>query len=293
LYRVSYRVRRRSNFGKKFGFNQSKMKSMGLRAVVSGLALACLALPAQETKAQEIKPPPAPASAPPERQRLTPAEPKPVNERLPDGGFLLKTGTRIPLRTLTSVSTKNAAPGDQIYLETIFPLFVERVLIVPTGSYVVGTVTESRRPGKVKGRGELYLRFDTLQLPNGAAIPLNGRIGSIDAENPGQLSREEGKVTSDGSAGRDAAVVGGTALGGAAMGNWIGGQGKYAGIGAGAGAAAGLAAILLTRGPDATLNKGTTLEMIFSHDLKIAASELEPGPAGASGFAPRGGRPQR
>jgi hypothetical protein len=101
-------------------------------------------------------------------------------------------------------------------------------------------------------------------------------------------------VSSDSSAGSDAVLVGGTALGGAAMGNWVGGRGRYGGIGAGAGAAAGLAAVLLTRGPDATLSKGTTLEMIFSRDLKVEASDLEPGPAGAgSGLVPGSGRANR
>jgi len=29
------------------------------------------------------------------------------------------------------------------------------------------TVTQVKKPGRVKGRGELYVRFDTLTLPNG------------------------------------------------------------------------------------------------------------------------------
>ncbi|MBK5294920.1 MAG: hypothetical protein JJE04_24980, partial [Acidobacteriia bacterium] len=117
---------------------------------------------------------------------------------------------------------------------------------------------------------ELYLTFNSILLSSGVTIDLSGRPGGIDGGNPGQLNREEGKITSDGSAGKDAVVVGSTALGGAAMGNWIGGQGRNGGIGAGAGAAVGLAAVLLTRGPDAVLEKGAMIEMVLSRDIRMS-----------------------
>jgi type IV secretion system protein VirB10 len=46
-------------------------------------------------------------------------------------------------------------------------------------------------------------------------------------------------------------------------------------IGAGAGAVAGLAGVLLTRGPDAVLAKGTTVEMILDRQLKYSEDELD------------------
>ena len=46
-------------------------------------------------------------------------------------------------------------------------------------------------------------------------------------------------------------------------------------IGAGAGAAAGLAMILLTRGPDAVLAKGTTLEMVLERPLQFDEPEID------------------
>jgi type IV secretion system protein VirB10 len=47
------------------------------------------------------------------------------------------------------------------------------------------------------------------------------------------------------------------------------------GIGAGAGAAAGLMAVLLTRGPDAVLARGTTLEMVLDRPVSFEDSELD------------------
>ncbi len=48
-----------------------------------------------------------------------------------------------------------------------------------------------------------------------------------------------------------------------------------AGIGAAAGAAAGLVAVLVTRGPDAVLAKGTTVEMVLDHTIRFEESDLD------------------
>jgi hypothetical protein len=90
-----------------------------------------------------------------------------ASRRLDDGSFLLASGTRIPLRVMTSISTRNAAPGDQVYLQTILPVVVGGSVAVPAGAYVIGQVTESVRAGKVKGRGQLAVRFTTLQFEDG------------------------------------------------------------------------------------------------------------------------------
>jgi type IV secretion system protein VirB10 len=47
------------------------------------------------------------------------------------------------------------------------------------------------------------------------------------------------------------------------------------GIGAAAGAAAGLIGVLVTRGPDAVLAKGTTVEMVLDRQISYGESELD------------------
>ncbi len=74
---------------------------------------------------------------------------------------------RIPLSMINSVNTKNSAAGDRVYLQTVFPIIANGKIVIPPGSYVEGTVTEVKRPGRVKGRGSLFVRFDSLILPNG------------------------------------------------------------------------------------------------------------------------------
>src|SRR5436305_13663284 len=79
--------------------------------------------------------------------------------------FDVDTGTRVPLSMINSISTKHAVAGERVYLETVFPVVINGRVVIPTGSYVMGTITNVQRPGRLKGRGEFYLRFDSLTLP--------------------------------------------------------------------------------------------------------------------------------
>ena len=156
--------------------------------------------------------------------------------------FTVETGTKVPLSLINSVSTKHSAEGDRVYLETVFPVLVNGRIVVPVGSYVAGTVTQLKKPGRVKGRGELYVRFDSLTLPNGVTRDFHGRIGSMDGNAKDELDRAEGKVRSEGNKSGDARTVGEAAAAGASIGTIAGGAAGHYGMGAGIGAAAGAAA---------------------------------------------------
>lgn len=192
--------------------------------------------------------------------------------------YVVDTGTRILLNLLNSVSTKTAAEGDRVYLATGFPVLVGGRMVVPPGSYVAGTVTSVKRAGKMKGRAELYVRFDTLTLPNGVTRDFRSRPGSLDGSNKGELDRTEGKIKGDSDKIGDTTKVG-TGTGWGAMVGGMSSGAKGAGIGAAAGAAAGLIGVMMARGPDAMLERGTTLEMVLDRDLQYTAEELDFGPA--------------
>ena len=208
-----------------------------------------------------------------------------IAAQTPDGSaaaavpaYTVDTGTRIALGLINSVSTKHSSPGDRIYLETVFPIVIRNHIVIPPGSYVTGTVTEVKRPGRVRGRGELYVRFDSITLPNGVTRDFRSRLGGIDARGTEHLDKKEGMIQGDSNKGGDARTVGeGGAAGasiGAIAGSAAGHAGMAAGIGGAAGAAAGLAGVLLTRGPDAVLAKGSTIEMILDRPLVFDAAEV-------------------
>src|ERR1700676_5691939 len=137
---------------------------------------------------------------------LNAQEPTPVNPPPPDQ-FLVPPGTKVPLSMINSVSTKTAAEGERIYLETVFPILANGKIIIPPGSYVAGTVTQVKRPGRVHGRGELYVRFDSLTLANGVARAFRGRIGGLDGRANEELDKSEGKIKSEGNKAGDLKTV--------------------------------------------------------------------------------------
>lgn len=188
-------------------------------------------------------------------------------------------GTRIPLQLINRVSTKNARVGDQVYLQTAFPIVIAGRVVIPPGSYVRGTITQVKRPGRVKGRGGLYLRFDSLTLPNGVTRDFLGRVGAVEGSGSETMDEKEGKIQSDTQRGRDAGTVASTGAAGTSVGAIAGAAagrpGLGTGIGAAGGAAAGLVAVLLSRGPEAVLERGSTVDMILDRQLVFTEEELQ------------------
>lgn len=198
------------------------------------------------------------------------------------GEFVVAPGTKVPLSLLNSVSTKHSAEGDRIYLETVFPILVRGRIVIPPGSYVAGTVTQVKKPGRVKGRGELYVRFDSITLPNGVTRDFRARMSAMDGRASEEFDKTEGKVKSEGNKAGDARTIGEAAGAGASIGviagSASGHYGMGAGIGAAAGATAGLIGVLVSRGPDAILAKGSSIEMVLDRPLQYDESELSTGP---------------
>jgi type IV secretion system protein VirB10 len=213
---------------------------------------------------------PAPRPEPQEGWRRT--------EQAQPGEFTIATGTKIPLSLINSVSTKHSAEGDRVYLETVFPIMANGRIVIPPGSYVAGTVTQVKRPGRVKGRGELFLRFDSLTLPNGVTRDFRARVAGVDRRASEEFDKSEGAIKSEGNKSGDALNVGEATAAGASIGVIAGGAtghyGMGAGIGAAAGATAGLMGVLLSRGPDAVLAKGSTIEMVLDRPLNFEEGEL-------------------
>lgn len=204
---------------------------------------------------------------------------EPASEKLFRADVTIPAGTRVPLVMINSVSSRHSRPGDPVYLESVYPVVVEGRILIPTGTQVSGTVTYAKRPGRIKGRGKLLVRLDQMILPNGVIRDLTGRPGMLDGRSPDSLDRETGEVKSEGTKGEDAEDIARTTATGASIGTLVGMVGGRTGTGLGvgtlAGAAAGSAKVLLTRGPDAILDRGTHLEMLLERELRFTEDELQ------------------
>jgi hypothetical protein len=186
--------------------------------------------------------------------------------------ILVPTGTRIGVVLENGISTATAKAGDSVYFRTSFPITINNKVVVPVGTYLRGEVTETKRPGRVKGKGELRIRLFTMVFPNGYTVDMNAEPHSSDAANV--KTDPEGKMTGPGGKGKDATTIATTTATGAGIGA-IAGGGKGAGIGAGIGGVAGLAAVLLSRGPDAQLPRGSSMDLQLEHDLQLDAGQIQ------------------
>jgi hypothetical protein len=210
----------------------------------------------------------------PQSDAPPPVTPKPV---APQAGssekITVPAGTRVGVVLQNGISTRSAKPGDSVYLQTSFPITIANRIVIPVGSYLRGELLDSKRPGRIKGRGEFRLRLDTLIFPNGYTVNLNAAPRSADSGGKETMD-PEGKVTGGSDKGKDVGTVASTTATGAAIGA-IAGRGKGAGIGAGIGGLAGLAAVLLTRGPEAELPRGSTMDVMLEHDLTLDGSQIQ------------------
>ena len=236
------------------------------------LAIAALLANGRQLYAQEQQ---GPAAAPqtqatsPQSQAHSP-DPSP---KAPAETLVVPAGTRLPLVLHNAVTTRNARPGDPVFLETLFPVSIKGRILIPAGTYVQGEIQEAKRPGKVKGVGEIRMRLNSMILPNGYtvdfnAVPTNAGTGGNESTD------SEGKIKGDTNKGGDVGTIVKSTGVGAGIGAIATQSGKGAGIGAGVGAAVGLAAVLLTRGPEMELPRGTTIDIITDRTIYLDASRV-------------------
>ena len=226
----------------------------------------------QDVVPQKQPPPPSAAvSSQPTKPAAAPATPilasTPTRIQVP-------TGTHIPLVLHNAISTRSARPGDPVYFETLFPVLVEGRVVIPAGSYVSGEITESKRPGRIKGRAELMIKLTTMILPNAYMVDLRASPSGSGGTGGGESVDKEGKIRGDSDKTSDIGTVAKTTGAGAGIGAISAGA-KGAGIGAGIGAAAGLMGVLLSRGPEAELPRGSTLDVVTDRPIFLDAGKVQ------------------
>jgi hypothetical protein len=187
---------------------------------------------------------------------------------------IVPEGTVIPIVLTAYLNTRNSQVGDMAYADTAYPVWIQQRLVIPKGSTIRGTVTEVVRPGRIRGKGRLAIRFDDILLPNGVRRDLAVSFRGIHGPGDESMDRDSETVASGGSEGADAGTVVGMGSQGAIIGA-IAGHGSGAAIGAGAGAAAGLATVLFSRGRDLVLSPGTQFDLELKRELRFAFNELE------------------
>lgn len=224
--------------------------------------------------AQEPAEAPTPAQAAPGARSIT----GPATPSSPTPQVVVPAGTRLPLILRNGINTRTAKPGDSVYFETIYPIAQDNRIVIPMGSFVRGQLLASKRPGFVKGRGEIRMVLDQMTFPNGYTLALAATPNSADRNGKEGVDKE-GTIKGPSDTRHDVGLLLVTTGGGAYIGSIAGAivngaPGTGALIGGGVGAAAGILAILATRGPEAELPRGTTLDVVFDRPLILDAGLL-------------------
>jgi len=199
-----------------------------------------------------------------------PAASDPGANRPADDSSTARGSIQIPLDTtmrvelLNNLSTDVSQRGDRFEVRVVEPAEY-------AGMVVTGRVSSVRRPGKVRGSGQLQLTFQQIRSEDGRWANFNAQVievistrtdsgvGEVDEEGGvGGRSTTKDDVTKVGAATGIGAIIGA-----------IAGGGKGAAIGAVIGAGVGTGGVMTARGKDIRLERGQELRIRSSTDTRI------------------------
>ena len=169
----------------------------------------------------------------------------------------LPAGTVLRVRVSRGFGSDVSRIEDRVQGTLVRPVLAGDTEALPAGSTVTGYVSSAVRPGRVKGRGRVSVRFTELRRSGGG-------------EHYGIRTRPWTAVA-PATKKKDALTIGAPAAGGAIVGGILGGK-KGAGIGALAGGGAGTAVVLTTRGKDVRVGHGATLAVRLAAPLRVRVS---------------------
>jgi hypothetical protein len=167
-------------------------------------------------------------------------------------------GTVLRLRVNRGFGSDISRVEDQVSATLASPVIVGGRTVLGLGSLASGYVSQATRPGKVKGRGRVAVRFTRI-TPAGQDEHYTMQTRSWVGVAPATKKQ-------------DALKIGAPAAGGAIVGSIVGGK-KGAGIGALAGGGAGTAVVLTTRGKEVRVGRGALLSVRLTAPLTIRVEE--------------------
>lgn len=166
----------------------------------------------------------------------------------------IPAGTVLRLRVNRGFGSDISRVEDPVSATLAHAVVIGGRTILPAGSTASGYVSEATRPGKVKGRGRVGVRFT--------------RITPLSDTEQYRMQTRSWVAVAPATKKKDALTIGIPAAGGAVIGALVDGK-KGAGIGAAAGGGAGTAVVLTTRGKDVRVGRGAILSVRLESPLTV------------------------
>ena len=129
--------------------------------------------------------------------------------------LMAQTGNSPPVSSVFAILTNTlesgtATNGQQLILRTVSDVVVDREIVIPKGSKVLGHITQVITKGKSGSQSALAIVIDKAVVKDGAEIPVQAIIAAVAAPRDGSLSDDptygmmhsnEPKMTGSASAG--------------------------------------------------------------------------------------------
>ena len=172
-------------------------------------------------------------------------EPEPIEVTVP-------AGTVIDVTLSGTISTETARVEDRIDGTVTRSVHIAGRTVIPAGTRVRGTVSNTDDGGRLKGAARLAVRFHELMLDDGTVVEFSSRSFERVGPSPGRTT---------------ATRTGGGAAVGTIIGGLLGGE-RGAAIGGSIGAAGG-AASSAGRAKPVTFHTGTSIPVTFTHPARV------------------------
>ncbi len=190
-------------------------------------------------------------SVPEERssQPSVPQAPPPVVVTIP-------SGTSLGLNLAEPLSSATAMVGDKVRATLKSPVIVGDRVLFPAGSSVSGQVSDvkSAKKGFKDTGGAMSVLFTRLTAPDGHSASINAGFTKV----------------AQGSAGKKAGIIGGSAVGGALLGRMLGKDAKGAAL---LGGAVGTAVAGSTKGREATIDPAEDLTVTLERSAETTLKQ--------------------
>jgi hypothetical protein len=165
----------------------------------------------------------------------------------------IPTGTELTLALDNTLSSETSQAGDTFSATVVEPIVIENREVIPAGSTIEGRVTDATPAKRGAGEANLTLSFGSLRLASGYRTDLVGSFQEI----------------SESKKGRNAAVIGGSAAGGALLGRIMGKDTKSTVIGAIIGGGIGTAVLVGQKREQAVLPADTPFGIRLEQAIQV------------------------
>ena len=171
----------------------------------------------------------------------------------PEPKVVIPAGTHFRIALIDAVSSDKSRPGDSFMASLAEPIVVDGKTVLEKGTRVQGRVVDAKESGRVKGRASIELLLTEIVRDNGKSL---------------SISTKPYRAVAESTKKRDAAIIGGGAGLGAAIGA-IAGGGKGALVGAAIGGGAGTGTVLATKGKEIHYSPETRIPFVLANSVEI------------------------